>query len=594
MQKLSLLLALLCLSVSVSFSQKINYTVDLRTPHTHTFAVSVELSYKNAPDSAVLKMATWTPGSYLLREFAKHVSLYQATNASGDTLESFKVNKNTWVIRNDGGKKVYFNYLVYAHELSVRTTYLDSDLGLINGASLFIYPDGQLKSESKVKFLLPENWHISTTLKKEDKSGNTFSADNYDQLFDCPIFLGTHEEKSFEVSGVKHRIAINGPVLYNFEKMSEDISKIVEAQTSVFGENPNKEYLFIVITRANGGGGLEHSNSTTLIVDRLNLAEERGYRRFLGLVAHEYFHLWNVKRLRARALGPFDYENENYTDLLWVMEGFTSYYGSKSMLKSGFSNEEGYLNRIINTINSEWKRPGAKVQSLAESSLDAWIKFYRGDENDYNATVSYYGKGYLMGALMDMMIIRDTDGEKSLDNLMKLLYERYYKNEDRGFTTNELIAAMNETGGKDYSGFFKRHISGTEFPDVKSILEPFGFKVEITEVESTSFGYSIREEDRHYYVRRITAGSPAQKAGLNVGDEIIAVENQAYSNRTVDFFKGVYQTGDSVDFLIIRDDLVRTISVPIPSGTNKEYRIELKDETSEDEERLLYRFLSKS
>ncbi len=591
MGKFYLLLLFFCLFSAELFSQEISYTVDLREPHKNTYKVSLELNYKTAPDSIVLDMATWTPGSYLLREFAKHVNIYAASTLKGDKLEAYKLDKNTWIIQNQGNKKVKFDYAYYAHELSVRTTFLDADLGLINGAALFIYPENKLDAKASVKFLLPQAWKISTTLPIKNSKTNEFESENYDQLFDCPVFMGKHEEIEFEAVGIKHRIAINSPVFYDPEMLKKDIIKIAESQTAIFNENPNEEYLFIFIARKNGGGGLEHKNSTTIIVDRFNIALESGYRRFLSTVAHEYFHLWNVKRIRPIQLGPFNYEEENYTDLLWLMEGFTTYYSGKTLVRTGITEENSFFNRIANSWEREYARPGGDVQSLAESSLDAWIKSYRDDEDDYNSIVSYYGRGFLMAALLEMKIVNDSEGEKSLDDLMKLIYEKYYKEKQRGFTFEEFVADVNSYSGNDYSDFFKNYIKSTQFPDLYSIMSPFGYNVNIENAPNSEWGFRVVNKDDHYIINRIIRGTPAHEAGLNVDDEIIAIDSFAFDMQKTAFFSEYYPDAYTVKFLIIRNDLIKTIPVVVPNELKKDLQIISSSQLSDRENKLRKKLL---
>ncbi len=591
MGKFHLLLLFYCLFFIEIKAQKISYTVDLREPHKNTYRISLELNYKMAPDSLVLKMATWTPGSYLIREFSKHVNRYSAETGKGEKLLAYKKDKNTWIIHNKGHKNIVFDYSVYAHELSVRTTFLNADFGLINGTALYIYPDKALDNNVEIRFIKPESWNISTTLNSIDNKLNKYEAINYDQLFDCPVLLGKHEEITFEAKGVKHRLAISSTSFYDEEMLKEDIGKIVEAQTEIFNDNPNEEYLFIVIARKYDGGGLEHKNSTTLIVDRFDLAKENGYRQFLSLVAHEYFHLWNVKRLRPLELGPFDYENENYTDLLWVMEGFTSYYGAKTLLRIGESEKNAFFRRIANSWEREYLRPGAKIQSIAESSMDAWIKLYRDDENDYNATVSYYGRGFLMAAMLEMSIIRDTNAEKSLDDLMKKLYEKYHKSKSRGFSMEEFILELNDISGRDYSDFFKNYIYDTQIPPLDSIMRPFGFEVKYDNSSNSEWGFRVKNKDEHYIINRIISGTPAHEAGLNVDDEIIAIDSFAFDMRKLAFFAEYYPDNYRLDFVIIRDDILKKIPLMAPKATKTTLQIEQSAELNNDEVRFRKKLL---
>ncbi len=586
-----LLLLFYCLFISASIAQEIKYTIDASRPETNTYSVDLEMKFDVTRDSIILKMATWTPGSYLIREFSKHVNRYGAFDQKNNSLKSKKLNKNTWIIYPGKSKLIHFKYEVYAHELSVRTTFLDSDLGLINGASLFIYPENSLTQSSEISILKPNEWKISTTLQSKNEKSDIFISSNFDELFDSPILLGTHDEFTFEAAGVTHRVAVTLPTFYDEERIKKDLKKITESQTSIFNENPNSEYLFLVITRKGGGGGLEHMNSTTLVIDRFSMAGESGYQRFLSLAAHEYFHLWNVKRIRPIELGPFNYETENFTDLLWMMEGFTSYFGAKTLYRCGFSTKEAFLSRLINSIESESQRPGNKVQSLAESSLDAWIKFYRDDENDYNSTSSYYSHGLLLGYILDLKIINDTKGEKSLDDLMKTMYLNYYKNKNRGFTTNELLTEINALTSVDYTEFFNRYIYGTEELPYQDILENFGFEVS-KDASTTEWGFQFRNINNRDIVVRVIDESVVRKAGLNVGDEIIAIEDFAFTRQKLEFFSNYYPSDHQIRMLIQRDDLIKTLIISIPENKSDNLSVKLKNDLSENEQFMLDKFLS--
>ncbi|MCG8577591.1 MAG: hypothetical protein MI810_22110, partial [Flavobacteriales bacterium] len=375
-----------------SYAIQINYELGMSNPHNHYFEVEMDISEIKAK-TIDLKMPVWAPGSYLVREFAKGVNLVKAKSADGKDLEVYKVNKNTWRVNLDGAKAIKVNYEVYSFELSVRTSFLDDSHGYLNGTSVFMYVDGHKDVSGKLKINPHASFKkIATALKNE--GNNTFTYTDYDELVDSPIEIGNHEEFSFKAAGVNHTVAMYGEGNYDVETLKKDMAKVVEAETKVMGSNPNKEYLFIVHNITVPSGGLEHKASTTLQVNRWTY-EGDAYLGFLSLVAHEYFHLWNVKRMRPKELGPFDYDNENYTDLLWVMEGFTSYYDELILRRAGFYDQDTYLSKLFGTINYVENTVGNKVQPVAHSSFDAWIKAYRRNENSSNIGISYYSKGQI-------------------------------------------------------------------------------------------------------------------------------------------------------------------------------------------------------
>ncbi|MDP5139283.1 MAG: peptidase M61, partial [Spirosomaceae bacterium] len=302
---------------------------------------------------------------------------------------------------------------------------------------------------------------VSTALK--NINGFNYEINSFDELVDSPIEIGNQELLYFDAAGVKHTIAMysNQPLSYDKEEVLAAYKKVVNAATSVVGEHPCKEYLFIVHHLPGIGGGLEHLYSTTCQTSPAAYASERAFRGFMGLIAHEYFHLWNVKRIRPEALGPFDYENENYTNLLWVSEGFTSFYQDDLIRRAGMMTEDDYIRYMANDLNSIENTPGEEVQSASESSFDAWIKYYRRNENSQNTTVSYYSKGGVIGLLLNIEILAETKGEKSLDDVMKYLWNEYYKKEGRGFTDAEMQKSCEAIAGKSLESFFQNYIWGT-------------------------------------------------------------------------------------------------------------------------------------
>ncbi|MEM9025001.1 MAG: peptidase M61, partial [Bacteroidota bacterium] len=372
-------------------------------------------------------------------------------------LDVTQQSKNTWQVATNGATEVTVNYRVYAFELSVRTSFLDASHAVVNGTSVFFYVDGQVDQPVTLEVRPDPSWKtVSTGLRNKEGATWEFEAVNYDELVDCPLEIGNHEVLTFSASGVQHEVAMVGRAEYDAEKITVDMAKVVDACTGVFGENPNANYTFIVLNGANRGGGLEHRNSTTLKMNRW--AYRDGYKGFLGLVAHEYFHLWNVKRMRPKALGPFDYENENYSRLLWVMEGFTSYYDEHLLHRAGFYTDEEYLQKVTSGINAIENQPGNLVQPVAQSSFNAWIKAYRPDENSRNVTISYYTKGGVVATLLNLEIMQATKGEKDLDDLMRYLYDTYYKRMDRGFTDAEMLQAVETVAGKKMGAFFDRFV----------------------------------------------------------------------------------------------------------------------------------------
>lgn len=532
----------------------------MTNPNSHYFNVEMVVSDLKT-EELVVKMPVWAPGSYLVREFSKNLDQVKAFNETGAELHIEKTAKNAWKIKRGKSNKITIRYDVYAFELSVRTSFLDNTHGFVSGTGVFMYLDGgQDKSGtltinphrtfSKVTTALP----MQAERLAGDGLASNFTFENYDQLVDCPIEIGNQEVFSFDAAGVKHTVAMYGVGNYNIDQLKIDMAKIVESATSVFGQNPNKDYTFIIHNVVDGQGGLEHTNSTTLSVNRWTY-DGAEYLGFLSLVAHEYFHLWNVKRIRPIELGPFNYDEENYTSLLWVMEGFTSYYDELLLLRAGYYDQEKYLKKLMSTLNYVEGSTGARVQPVAHSSYDAWIKAYRPNENSANTTVSYYSKGSIIASMIDAMIINKTKGKKCLDHFLQVLYEEYYVKRGRGFTEEEFKESLEKIVGKKLDDFFAKYIHGTEIPPYNEIFAPIGMNVTYAGEPITDAGVNLGGSNV-VTISRIRRDSPAEKAGLSVGDEIIAVNGFRVDKTSLQDFLSTMGEGDQVDILYSREQIL--------------------------------------
>jgi predicted metalloprotease with PDZ domain len=567
-----IVLALLVLSLpylSAKAQVKISYEVSFKEPQAHY--AEIEMNVSGLPKAYIdIKMPVWTPGSYLVREFAKSVE--NVTAAAGKTpLKVEKVKKNTWRIYSSDAKAVKINYSVYAFEVSVRTAFVDASHAFLSPTGIFMYPDNQLATSSTVKIIPFTGWDkVSTGLEPVAAQPFTYTAKNFDILYDSPIEVGNQDIFEFMAAGVKHTVAMYGGGKYNAERLKKDMPKIVEEATAVYGENPNQHYTFIIHNLSRGSGGLEHLNSTVFGVARDSYATEEGYKDFLGLVAHEYHHLWNVKRLRPVALGPFDYENENYTTNLWVAEGFTSYYENKFMLRAGYYSPDEFAGILISKVANIINIPGAKVESAASSSFDAWIKYYRPNENSNNSTISYYSKGEVIGLLLDLEIINASKATKSLDDVMKAMYLQC-KTTGRGYTDAEFKAMAEKISGISLNDFWGKYVNGVYPIEYAKYFGYAGISVK-NDNEGKSMPYlgvSARGTNGHVVVSAVSRNSGSWKGGLNVGDEIISVDGveaePALAGMTVMQSKKV---GDVVTFKIKRDFLDKEIRITLGANPN--------------------------
>jgi predicted metalloprotease with PDZ domain len=597
MKKISILAICLILNY-LAFSQtstnhpKIEYYLSMDQPQTHYFDVVMKLSNFDAKTKQQgfidLKMAVWTPGSYLIREYAKNVESVSVTSDS-KTVKSDKINKNSWRVRLlASSNEATVKYRVYANELTVRTSFIDDSHGYLNPACVFMYVNEWRQVPSTITIKPYKNWTtISTALKS--LGNNTFEATNLDELIDSPIEIGTQKVLTFDLKGISHKIAMYGEVKMDEAKVINDFKKVCETALSVVGEHPCKDYTFLIHNILQGGGGLEHLNSTTCQTSRMTYSNDRMYQGFMSLIAHEYFHLWNVKRIRPKALGPFDYENENYTHLLWFSEGCTSFYQSYILRRANMMTPEEYLTTYANEINTIENQPGNKVQSASESSWDAWIKFYRPNENSRNSTVSYYDKGAVLGGVLNLIIIQNTNGKKNLDDVMKTLYQEFYKKQSRGFSDEEFQKAVEAVAGKPMNDFFQKYIFGSETIPYNTYFQSVGVQLVDKNAEKNEPHLGVEMRGGGLKITSVMRDSPAYNDGLNTNDEIVQIDG----SKPDDIAKYVLtkKVGDVIEVKVRRDGLEKKYNITLQRNPNKSYVIEAMSNQSKEQMELYKKWL---
>ena len=542
-------------SMTLTAQNMLNYTIEIIKPETHY--AKVKISTKAQDDQLHFVMPSWTPGSYLMREFAKSVDRVKA-KINDIEIPVTKTDKGTWQVTGVKGKKVDFEYDVYAFELSVRTSFIDEDQAFLHNTSIFMLVEEQKNEAGSISIVKPETWRtISTSLKKD---GQKFLFSDYDDLGDSPIQIGNHEVFNFEVRGVPHEVAMVGIHNADIKKLKNDMQRICEIMTDIVDEHPCEKYVFFVQNVESGGGGLEHKNSCTVMMPRWSYTNSGKYNSFLGLVAHEYFHLWNVKRIRPAALGPFDYKNENYTNLLWVAEGITSYYDELAMYTFGYRDKNSYLSQLASYVTRVENTPGTYVQTLSESSWDAWLKSYRPNENSSNTGISYYSKGLVVTMLLDAEIIGATLGKKNLNDLMQFLYKEYAVKLNRGFTDLEFQQAVNKVAGKNLDAFMDKYVYGLDMPAYSEIMRKVNVDVSIENRLNQTIGLRTKIENGRTIVSSINSKSVAYSAGINVNDEIIAV-NGVRINNDVDEVVSTQSQKNGINILLNRSGLIKTINL---------------------------------
>lgn len=555
---------------TTSAAPSIEYTVSMPQPHTHLLVVDMRLARAATADHVDLVMPVWTPGSYLVREYARHVQDFAATDAGGRPLAWAKVNKNSWRIATAGATALSVKYRVYANELTVRTNELNDSHAFWNNAALLMYPEGQLRAASTLRIIPPTGWKVATGLPPAAGRPDSYAAPSFDVLYDSPVEVGAFETLTFTMKGVPHRIVLDGHGNEDRERLRRDIEKIAQTESEMMGDIPYTDYTFLTHLRSAGSGGLEHLNSTALITPRFGFRPDTLYQDFLSLVAHEYFHLWNVKRIRPDALGPFDYTKENYTRLLWVAEGITSYYENLFLRRAGLLSSADYLDGVAKSIQQMQATPGRLVLSAEEASFDAWIKFYRQDENSANSQISYYDKGALLGLLLDLEIRKRSAGARSLDDVMRSLYTEFYR-KGRNYSPADFQRVSEGAAGASLEPFFAHGVRGRDELDYDAALSAVGLHVDTTggppstgaRAQRAYLGAEIAQTADRLLVKRVFSGTPADVAGLNAGDQVVAINGM----RATEDFLGArlkeLEPGDVLHLTLFRFDDLRTIDLRI-------------------------------
>ncbi len=536
-----------------------------------------------------LWLPTWIPGSYLIREFSKHIESVKAYDEAGRMLDIKKTSKNRWRLFNTDHELMTIEYDVYAYDLSVRGAYVDQTRLYINPACVCLALEGQEQSACEVEVFLPDelkHFQLATGLASKSlvKGRFTLKADHYDQLIDSPFELADQTRFDFETHGIEHEFVISGPHNANIDRLKADIEKICAAEINMFGSAPFKNYTFMTMATGNSYGGLEHCNSTSLITPRDDLPKSneptepsKDYQRFLGLCSHEYFHSWLVKFIRPENFANYNLHQEGYTSLLWIFEGFTSYYDDLILLRSGVISQKSYLDLLKAQIDRYLQNPGRFVQTVAESSFDAWIKFYRQDENSNNAGTSYYNKGALVALCLDLGLrLRGS----SLDALMRRLYE----NTQNGMQVNErtIFDLCKELTGDNWIEQINHLINTTDELPLDQLLPEFGLSYRVKTDKSLPLGLKLVDKPEGVLVQSARRESAGAKAGISANDVIIAIDGLKASTKLIE--KYAKQSGTYTVFAFRRDEL---ISFAVDCATSDLTEVELVVEDQAKTEKWL-------
>jgi len=574
-----------------SAPEPIRYTLAFPAPQTHYVEVTASVPTGRRAD-VDLMMAVWTPGSYLVREYARNVEAVTASGPDGRALNVDKSKKNHWRIATGGAPTITLKYRVYCREMSVRTNWVETDFALLNGAPTFITLADLSPRPHEVIINPASGWKRSITPLPGMAGGDhRYRAPDYDTLVDSPIVIGNPAVYDFEVDGKKHSLVNVGEGgVFDGARAAKDLETVVKEDRRLWGFLPYERYVFFnMITES--GGGLEHKNSTVLMTNRWSTRTRRAYLAWLDLASHEYFHAWNVKRLRPAELGPFDYENENVTRSLWIVEGFTDYYADLQVLRSGLQTRDEYLEDLSSTIELLQTTPGRLVQSAEMASFDAWIKYYRPDENSNNTTISYYTKGTVIAFLLDAKIRKATNGTKSLDDVLRAAYQKF--SGPKGYTPEEFRATAEQVAGTDLKAFWDTAVESTSELDYTETLDTFGLKFKPVPPPPADrpaklwLGISTRIDNGRLVVTQVQRDSPADLAGLNVDDEILAIDDFRVRADRLDNRLEQYQRGDKVSFLVARREQLVRIPVTFGAEPPKGWRLELNPAATDTQRRQL-------
>lgn len=573
--------------------QTLHYCVDPFDPAGHRLRVTLRIP---RPDQnlQVVNLPAWIPGSYLIRDFSRHIETIRARSGNR-TLPAQKLGSHQWGFAGCTAA-LSVEIVVYAWDLSVRGAHFDESHAFFNGTSLFLCAEGLEQAPCVVEVLPPphtKRWRSYTsmpqTARASGKSLGTYTAPDYDALIDHPFELGTPEVISFRAGGALHELVFTGAVPgLDLQKISRDAKRICEAQINLFDPvsktapflDSAQKYVFMTMVTSDGYGGLEHRASTALVTSRKDLPVKaqtkapEGYTTFLGLLSHEYFHTWHVKRIKPAAFAPYDLQRQNHTTLLWIFEGFTSYYDDLMLVRSGVIDQATYLKQLAKTVTAVHTGTGRQKQSLADSSFDAWTKYYKQDENAPNAIVSYYAKGSLVALGLDLTIRQKSAGSHCLDDVMRLLWQRFgrdfYRGQPRGLNEDAFIELVLDATGVDVSREINDWVDGVADVPLADLLKPEGFELTWKATDTTAtLGATYKTVGQWLAVRQVHEGSAAHQAGLSANDKLIAIDNLQVGNSAASLTQLLksYRAGDKIRIHAFRDDVLLALDATLAPAT---------------------------
>lgn len=547
----------------------------LSFPQASAHLANVHMATAVHPGAVELVMPVWTPGSYKIRDFPRHLRPLEVTDGEGQGLPFRKVRKNRWALEIPSKTVLNVRYQVYGFEFTVRTNHIDDSHAFMSSANTFFYLDGQRGAEFELRVEAPEAWTVTCPLKVIDqvaKNDVTYLARDFDELVDSPILCGCLEIREFEAADIPHTIAVYGSAQRTVDEWLPPFKKIIEAETKFFGSSPLKRYLFQVNLVNDRGGGLEHKNSAVIQFNNQQLRTRKDWLRYLSLIAHEYFHVWNGKRIRPAVFEPFDYEREIYTRSLWIVEGITSYYDERMLLYSQLCSVQEYLDMLLAKIKNHARNPGRLHDSLEAASYDAWIKLYQNNENTVNASTSYYQKGQLVATLLDLKIRVATNGERSLDEIMQKLWQDYQNSHGEPYEEGHIETLICAEVGSEFQQFFQKYIRGTAELDWNEALQHFALKLTVKPTENIELAVILNPQTPTVLLDQVLEGGAAEKSGLSARDEIIAVNGRKVMREDFERRLKDFGPGDVLNLTLFRGGELR--EMPVCLGRSQSFSID--------------------
>ena len=572
----------------------------LSFPRAHNQYVHVQSRFPVQGAVTELVLPVWTPGSYLVREYSAHLERLNIRSAGGANLPTVKVAKNRWRVETTDLDEIIAEYDIWGGQLNVSANWVDASQAMLNGAGVFLYSEQSRNLPQQVAVQLPQGW--STVHTSMDSTGQErhFQARDYDELVDSPILAGNSVEYPFTVDEQEYGLVFSEDSPYwDGELAAEESAKIVRAQQDFWGVNPlEKKYLFMTLF-SGSFAGLEHDHSTVLMTDRLAMRDRKDYRRWLGLVSHEFFHAWNVRRMRPAALSEYDYEQESYIRELWLSEGLTSYYDDLLMFRAGVISVSEYLELLAGEIRNYETTPGREVRSAELASFDTWIKHYRKDENTVNSTVSYYRKGAVIGFVADTAIRRETGGDASLDTVMQTLFERYGDPAKGGYPPGAFEDVVEELAGVAVRSLVEEMIRETSDPDVDTALAWYGLALNRNPNDNgdghspAGLGIEVDTDGPELVVKQVVAGYSGAEAGVLPGDELIAIDGNRVTASNHDSVLQRLRAGDEVSLTLARQGRILTVETEVRPAIPAVFRIAPSEKLNGREKKRLESWLGR-